>query len=191
MQRLRGRSTRVNPTPLCQPSRTDITIDDLIPGLRRHRLPSSSHQLPLGHNDCPCPCGTLMRNPLCVSSRLGGLSGNTEKDRLPSQNRLGTEMLKVPATDREYADWVIAHPGGFVLNTRRSNDPSYMVLHAASCRTISPARYGIARGALTEMEYKKVCVEQVDELQRWVRGHGRPDGSFSKRCQICGADERR
>ena len=43
----------------------------------------------------------------------------------------------------------------FVLNTRRRNDSSYMVLHAASYRTISPARYWIARGALTEMEYKK------------------------------------
>ena len=122
-------------------------------------------------------------------ARGGGLSGNTEKDRLPSHNRLGTEMLKIPATDREYADWVIAHPGGFVLNTRRRNDSSYMVLHTATCRTISPARYGIARGAFTEMEYKKVCAEQVDELQRWVRGHGRPDGSFSKRCRRCGADE--
>jgi hypothetical protein len=69
-------------------------------------------------------------------------------------------MLVIPKTDREYAEWVAAHPGGFVVNTRRRRpDPSYMVLHRASCYAISPARQGLSPGAFTEMSYKKVCAD--------------------------------
>jgi hypothetical protein len=63
-----------------------------------------------------------------------------------------------------------------------------MILHRASCWTISPARHGLAPGALTQIDYTKVCAEEIDELRRWVRLRGRPDGSFSKQWGKCGAD---
>ena len=99
-----------------------------------------------------------------------------------------SSMITVPIR-YEYSRWLAVHPGGFVLNTRRKRtDPTYMVLHRASCWTISPARHGLAPGALTQIDYAKVCSEEIDELRRWVCSRGRPDGSFSKQCGKCGAD---
>src|SRR3954468_323204 len=98
-------------------------------------------------------------------------------------------MITIPNADAEYARWLSEHPNGFVLNTRRRRtDPTYMVLHTASCWTISPARHGLAPGALTQIDYAKVCAPDVEELRRWVSARGRADGSFSKQCGKCGAD---
>ena len=40
-------------------------------------------------------------------------------------------------SDTDYQAWLSANPTGFVLNARRSLVPSYMVLHRASCPSIS------------------------------------------------------
>jgi hypothetical protein len=36
-----------------------------------------------------------------------------------------------------YLAWTVAHPDGFVLNVRRRSDADYVILHRASCRSIS------------------------------------------------------
>lgn len=90
--------------------------------------------------------------------------------------------------DREYLAWLTANPTGYVVNTRSvKDDASYMVLHRASCWTISRTT-SFHYGGFTERAYKKVCSETVKELQQWVSTHGRHDGSFSKRCGICGPE---
>lgn len=87
--------------------------------------------------------------------------------------------------DSVYLEWLAAHPTGFVLNTRRRGDPDYIVLHRATCRTIGHPTALASPGGFTERSYIKLCAESVDELRRWVRATGRPDGSFSNVCGFC------
>lgn len=87
--------------------------------------------------------------------------------------------------DAAYLDWLASHPGGFVLNVRSRPDPFYMVLHRATCRTISAIANEADFGGYTERAYRKICGDSIDELRGWARSHGRPDGSFSKRCGLC------
>jgi hypothetical protein len=95
------------------------------------------------------------------------------------------KQMFLPKSDKEFASWMGAHPDGFVLNTAATPSASYMVLHKATCPMISPARMGVARGACTQHQYRKVCAEDIDDLRAWVRRRGRPDSSFSKRCGRC------
>jgi hypothetical protein len=87
--------------------------------------------------------------------------------------------------DSVYLAWLTAHPDGFVINTRRRSDPEYIVLHRATCRTISRPTAITRPGGFTERSYIKICAGSVEELRRWARGSGRPDGSFSKACGLC------
>lgn len=94
-------------------------------------------------------------------------------------------MIAEPGSDAEYVEWISAHPGGFILNTRaRELDASYLVLHRASCGTITPDRKATGLGAFTERAYRKVCSDTEDELQEWIRKR-LPNGTFSHRCGVC------
>jgi hypothetical protein len=92
--------------------------------------------------------------------------------------------MLIPKNDKELTRWLHEHPAGYVLHTRRSANPRYMVLHRASCFMIRP-KLGTALGSATQFGYRKVCADDVSELQDWVRRHGRLDGSFSSRCRRC------
>ena len=85
--------------------------------------------------------------------------------------------------DDAYFAWLTAHPDGYVLNVRRWPDPSYVVLHRASCGSISSAK--LARGAYTCRNYRKWCSGELSQLKRSAKLEGRKDGSFSKRCEMC------
>ena len=39
--------------------------------------------------------------------------------------------------DKTYLKWLVENPTGFVLNTRKTFDPNYIVLHKASCHTVT------------------------------------------------------
>jgi hypothetical protein len=81
--------------------------------------------------------------------------------------------------------WLAAHPDGFVLNLSRTCAPGYIVLHRASCSSISNYTRMARPGGFTERQYAKVCAESEGDLRTWVQRHGRPDGSFTTRCQRC------
>jgi hypothetical protein len=88
--------------------------------------------------------------------------------------------------DAGYLRWLRDHPGGFVVNTMRGVSPSYMVLHRATCPSISEYPSGSEPGAFTERQYSKACGESVEDLSTWVRANGRPDGTFtSVACSHC------
>lgn len=88
-------------------------------------------------------------------------------------------------SDKDYQSWLSSNPSGFVLNARRSLVPSYMVLHRASCPSISQYTRMAHAGGFTERGYVKVCATDVSALRAWVRQHGRPDSSFSRKCSHC------
>jgi hypothetical protein len=88
--------------------------------------------------------------------------------------------------DTGYLRWLANHTNGYVINTRRSASPAYMVLHRATCPTISDYAPRNQPGAFTERQYAKVCSEKLEDLRAWLQAHGRPDGTFtSEACPRC------
>lgn len=65
--------------------------------------------------------------------------------------------------DGAYLEWLKANPNGFVVNARTRDDPSYLVLHRATCWTISRAG-SKPGGGFTERAYRKLCADSVEEL---------------------------
>jgi serine/threonine protein kinase len=101
---------------------------------------------------------------------------------LVSAGRLGaTEFI---GNDEGYLRWLDENPGGYVINTHRSINPNYMILHRATCGTIKSTQ-GIPPGGYTERGYIKICSPVIESLQSWVKQHGRLDGSFSSACKAC------
>lgn len=74
-------------------------------------------------------------------------------------------MQRFVDDDRGYLDWVDHHPDGFVVNTARTPSAAYLVLHRASCGTITGKP---ARGITFTGEYAKVCGER-NELEEFAR----------------------
>ncbi len=92
-------------------------------------------------------------------------------------------MIEFLNDDEGYLSWIATNPDGFVLKVRRMADPDYVVLHRASCGSISTDKR--EPGAYTTRSYRKVCAASVAELQLAAKREGRDDGSFSKRCGLC------
>ncbi len=74
-------------------------------------------------------------------------------------------MERFERDDRGYLTWLGRQPGGYVINTTRRPTANYLVLHRATCRTISGTP---ARGRTwTHGDYIKVCGSRL-ELERWA-----------------------
>lgn len=76
-----------------------------------------------------------------------------------------------------YLEWLAEHPAGFVINTGRRPTASYLMLHQASCHTISRTP---ARGSTFTGDYSKVwgTRDELEALARELDGSARP-------CAIC------
>lgn len=80
--------------------------------------------------------------------------------------------------DPGYLRWLTTHPDGYVLNTERNPSPRYLVLHRASCRTISTLPRGATRWTV---DYRKYCGErsELEDIARLQLG-GEP-----RPCSFC------
>ena len=87
--------------------------------------------------------------------------------------------------EERYLQWVINNLSGYVINTTRSMSPKYMVLHKADCYSIREPAKSAKPGGFTERNYIKICSVDIESLRKWVRKHGRADGSFSRECHFC------
>ncbi len=92
-------------------------------------------------------------------------------------------MIEYFHDDEGYLSWIATNPDGFVLNVRRMTDPDYVILHRASCGSISTDKR--EPGAYTTKGYRKVCAASIAELRLAAKREGRGDSSFSKRCGLC------
>jgi hypothetical protein len=79
--------------------------------------------------------------------------------------------------DAAYLDWLAEHPTGFVINTGRNPSAAYLMLHRASCGTISGVP---ARGATFTGDYTKVCGSR-DELEAFASQLG----GAAHACGLC------
>ena len=94
-------------------------------------------------------------------------------------------VIEFVGDDRAYLKWLSQHPSGFVLNTEKSKNPNYMVLHRAWCQSISQVGNPGRPGRFTERDYIKICAPDEESLRNWARQHGRSDGSFSSEKCYC------
>jgi hypothetical protein len=85
--------------------------------------------------------------------------------------------------DASYLDWVREHQQGYVLNVRDVPDPNYVVLHRATCGTIS--RLLDRPGGYTDRNYRKIVGDTKDALKSAAIQEGRQDGTFSTECSLC------
>ena len=98
------------------------------------------------------------------------------------KGKMGNDVRIFDNDDNAYLAWLDHYLDGFVINTTRSRNASYMVLHRAGCPHISIPRKMVGPGGFTEREYIKICSINVESLRKWVRENGRRDGSFSSEC---------
>ena len=81
--------------------------------------------------------------------------------------------------DAVYRTWLSAHRRGYVVNTSKPPGARYLILHGASCHTITgePSRGSTWTGG----EYAKVCSETRKELEDWAQA------SFAESLTPCGS----
>ncbi|MGH2560168.1 MAG: hypothetical protein ACRDJH_13985 [Thermomicrobiales bacterium] len=65
-----------------------------------------------------------------------------------------------------YLIWLSRHPNGYVVNAERVPRPNYLILHRATCGTISGMP---ARGRFWSCDYSKTCNTSLEELAMWAR----------------------
>jgi len=87
--------------------------------------------------------------------------------------------------DAPYLAWLAIHPDGLVVNTRRRVDPTYAVLHRASCYLIKEPPRAVKADPLTSHGYVKICGIGMEAVMAGLRAHGLT--GISKRCGRCGA----
>jgi hypothetical protein len=150
-----------------------------IPDLGRPQL---SHDL----QHLPSLAGaTLFRNSWLRLRLTKGAGIRRKAIRLRKVDRRDRvrRMVRFSDDDLSYLAWIATHPDGFVLNVRCSSDRNCVVLHRASCTSISNDTH--EPGAYTGRNHRKICATSEGELKLAAQDEGRRDGTFSKRCGLC------
>lgn len=79
-------------------------------------------------------------------------------------------MTEFKDDDVAYTNWLAENPNGYVLNTYRKPSPGYLILHRATCKSISrladpPVRW-------TTSDFLKVCATDISEIEDYCRKVG-------------------
>lgn len=82
--------------------------------------------------------------------------------------------------DTAYVEWLEANPHGFVLNSYRRPNSDYLILHRATCKSVSRTAEPPVRW--TSGGYIKVCAKDVSEVEAWCR---RETGANPQLCGMC------
>jgi hypothetical protein len=82
--------------------------------------------------------------------------------------------------DADYVRWVDAHPGGYVINTYRKPHPDYLILHRATCKSISRTAEPPVRW--TTSDFLKICALKIVEIDAWCQ---QETGVPSQPCGQC------
>ena len=83
--------------------------------------------------------------------------------------------------DAAYERWVADYPSGFVVNCHRDPGPDYLVLHRATCASVTVLQPTAT--TWTNGDYAKVCSDSRDDLIRWASS---VVGGELKPCGLCG-----
>jgi hypothetical protein len=81
--------------------------------------------------------------------------------------------------DDSYLTWVADHPQGYVLNCDLEPSAAYLVLHRASCRTVSGTP---ANGSSWTSTSSKACAMTKVDLDKWAQQR---TGGTPAPCGLC------
>jgi hypothetical protein len=79
--------------------------------------------------------------------------------------------------DRGYLTWITSHPNGYVLNANRQPERSYLVLHRATCPSISDGNQRWTS------DYAKICSSTSLSLDSWLQTQF---AASAEPCHFCG-----
>jgi len=68
--------------------------------------------------------------------------------------------------DDGYESWLGANPSGYVINAERQPRPKYLMLHRATCPTISGTP---AHGRSWTKDYLKYCAASREDAAGWCQ----------------------
>ncbi|WP_395140423.1 hypothetical protein [Armatimonas sp.] len=150
--------------------------------LKKHGLPVEERQL-------VSLCLAAGKNPRRIARMFYEAGENPSQERDSSPTAPPSAKYRAPISgtiefsdsDVAYKKWVRENPTGFVINTNRTPNSSYMPVHRATCAHISNFDKRTP-GAFTERSYIKICASHISLLQEWVKANGRPDGTFTGNC---------
>ena len=91
-------------------------------------------------------------------------------------------VITFEKNDTGFLKWVAEHKDGWVVNSRKQFDPSYLVLHRSFCRSISNTHNP---GGFTERAYVKICANTLREIVSYLSIRTRKKAPFSKVCSRC------
>ena len=91
-------------------------------------------------------------------------------------------LIRFDNDDAGYLDWLARNRDGYVVNVRRTLAPDYVVLHRATCVSISTPR---EPGAYTARSYRKLCGRVLADVRKAPACCGRASASFTKQCSRC------
>lgn len=88
-------------------------------------------------------------------------------------------MERFDHDDEGYLRWISAHPAGLVINCYATPSTDYLILHRASCSSISVRQ--VDKEHWTH-DYIKVCSEDRGETLVWCYSEA---GGAPASCQLC------
>ena len=94
------------------------------------------------------------------------------------RNRRGVWMEIFDDRENEYRAWLLNNSDGYVVNSRKRIDKSYLILHRSTCGSISSEKIQ----NYTTTSYFKICSVRVGELEKWAREM--VNGTL-KKCRLC------
>ena len=111
--------------------------------------------------------------------KKGHLSLTTRVQTPKGKRKAGATTQVFKDDDAGYLDWMSSHSGGFVLNANRTPNAAYVVLHMASCSSISGEP---AKGRSWTADYLKVCADDRLSIERWCQ---QQVGATPSQCGRC------
>jgi hypothetical protein len=122
-------------------------------------------------------CIDCYMNNLCPSSNIFEAGLCADKDNNPAKE--SQAMQTFVDDDQGYLQWIQASPRGFVINCMRTPSSGVLMLHKATCWTITGEP---SRGRRWTDQYIKVCSLDKNELSQWARNEV---GKEVRKCKIC------
>lgn len=74
------------------------------------------------------------------------------------------QVIRFDGDEEGYLQWMVDHPAGFVLNTKRDEGAAMAMLHRAGCAHIRVIRNQEASGAFTQRGGIKLCSLEIRDL---------------------------
>ena len=81
--------------------------------------------------------------------------------------------------DTGYLRWVESFPHGYVVNCYRRPSPTYLMLHRATCQSVTTDK----QTNYTTRDYSKMCSEDLPELEKWATDTVRGELTPCRQCQ--------